>query len=58
MLVDIPKQFFALSPQLNFPANNLNFTEGEADGIKFRLVVDKQSYDISTHFAVPNACQI
>ena len=23
--VDIPQQFFALLPQVNFPANNLNF---------------------------------
>ena len=33
--VDIPQQCFALLPQVNFPANNLNFTEGE--GIEFRL---------------------
>ena len=24
-------------PQVNFPANNLNFTEGEGDGINSRL---------------------
>ena len=35
--VDITVQCFALLPEVNFPANSLNFTEGEGDGIKFRL---------------------
>jgi hypothetical protein len=33
--VDITQQCFALLPQVQFPANNLNFTEG--DGIKSGL---------------------
>ena len=33
--VDITQQCFALLPQVDFPVNNLNFTEGE--GIKFKL---------------------
>ena len=37
MFVDIPQQYFALLPQVNFPANNLNFAEGEGDGTEFRL---------------------
>ena len=36
---DIPQQCFALLPQVNFPANNLYFTEGEGDGIEFRLPI-------------------
>jgi hypothetical protein len=35
--VDITLQCFALLPQVNFAANNLNFTEGEGDGIEYRL---------------------
>jgi len=35
--VDITKQCFALLPQVNFSANNLNFLEGEGDEIKSRL---------------------
>ena len=35
--VDITQQCFALLPQVNFPANDLTFTEGESDGIESRL---------------------
>ena len=35
--VDITQQCFASLPQVSFPANNLNFTEGEGDGMKCRL---------------------
>jgi hypothetical protein len=35
--VDNAQQCFAFTPQVNFPANNLNITEGEGDGIKYRL---------------------
>ena len=35
--VDNAQQCFAFTPQANFPANSLNFTEGESDGIKSRL---------------------
>ena len=38
--VDITQQCFALLPQVNFPANNLNFllkVIGEGGGIKSRL---------------------
>ena len=35
---DNAKQCFALTPQANFPNNNLNFTEGEGDGIKSRIL--------------------
>ena len=33
---DITQQCFALLPQVNFPVNNVNFTEG--DGIESRLI--------------------
>ena len=35
--VDITQQCFALLPHVNFPAYNLNFTEGEDDEIESRL---------------------
>ena len=35
--VDITQKFFALLPQVNFPANDLNFHWSEGDGIQSRL---------------------
>ena len=37
MFVDITQEYFALLPPVNFPANNLNFTDGEGDRIQSRL---------------------
>ena len=36
MFFDNAQQFFAFTPQANFPAHNSNF-QGEGDGIKSRL---------------------
>ena len=35
--VNIIQQCFAFTPQANFPAHNLIFTEGEGDGIEIML---------------------
>ena len=37
MFVDNAQQCFAFTPQANFPAHNLNFTDGKGDGIESRL---------------------
>ena len=42
--VDITQQCFALLPQANFPANDLNFHSGEEDEIESKL----SSYIFST----------
>ena len=39
---------FALLPEVYFPANNFNFTEGEGDGIKYRLTSSIFSILVST----------
>ena len=35
--VDKLQKYFALLPQVNFPASNLNFTEVDGDEIEFML---------------------
>ena len=42
--VDNTQQYFAFTPQTNFPTHNLNyFTDGEGNGIKSRLPSKKIS---------------
>ena len=48
LLTTPSNEYFAFTPQANIPSHNLNFTEGEEDGIESRIPLYREFELFST----------